>query len=109
MDERKRDSMVTYLRRRMQEVGIRPEDLASAIASDQIAQKEARYRNATGNTWSGKGEVPQWLRQAISAGQSLEHFQLSPKAARTIHSARAGVDWSDDPFAGTPLARSQRQ
>jgi DNA-binding protein H-NS len=109
MDERKRDSMVAYLRRRMQEVGISPEDLASAIASDQIAQKEARYRSATGNMWSGEGEMPQWLKQATSAGQSIEHFELSSRAARTIQSAPTGVDWRDDPFAGTPLARGQRQ
>ncbi|CAE6767353.1 hypothetical protein R70006_03781 [Paraburkholderia domus] len=109
MDERKRDSIVAYLRRRMQEVGIRPEDLASAIAGEQSKHTEARYRSATGDTWSGEGEMPQWLRQAISAGQSIEHFELSSKAARTVQSARAGVDWRDDPFAGTPLARGQRQ
>ncbi|MFM0031882.1 H-NS family nucleoid-associated regulatory protein [Paraburkholderia madseniana] len=109
MDERKRDSMIAYLRHQMDEFGIRPEDLASAIASEQTEQKEARYRSATGNTWNGEGEMPQWLRQATSAGQSIEHFELSSKAARTVQSVRAGVDWRDDPFAGTPLARGQRQ
>jgi DNA-binding protein H-NS len=109
MDERKRDSMIAYLRHRMDEFGIRPDDLAAAIASEQTEQKEARYRSATGNTWSGEGEMPQWLKQATSAGQSIEHFELSSKAARTVQSARAGVDWRDDPFAGTPLARCQRQ
>jgi DNA-binding protein H-NS len=109
MDERKRDSIVAYLRRRMQEVGIKPEDLASAILGDQSMQKEARYRSATGDTWSGEGEMPQWLKQATSAGQSVEHFELSSRAARTIQSAPTGVDWRDDPFAGTPLARGQRQ
>ncbi|ANB77329.1 histone family protein nucleoid-structuring protein H-NS [Paraburkholderia phytofirmans OLGA172] len=109
MDERKRDSMIAYLRHRMDEFGIRPDDLAAAIASEETEQKEARYRSATGNTWSGEGEMPQWLKQATSAGQSIEHFELSSKAARTVQSARAGVDWRDDPFAGTPLARGQRQ
>jgi DNA-binding protein H-NS len=106
MDERRRDSMVAYLRRRMQEVGIKPEDLASAIASDLVEQKEARYRSATGNTWSGEGEMPQWLKQAISAGQSLEHFQLSSNAAATP-TTRKRVDWQNDPFAGSPLARKE--
>ncbi|NPT58221.1 H-NS histone family protein [Paraburkholderia elongata] len=109
MDERKRDSMIAYLRHRMDEFGIRPEDLASAIASAQAEQKEARYRSATGNTWSGEGEMPQWLKQAISAGQSVEHFQLSAKARPPVQSGRAAVDWRDDPFAGSPLARGQRQ
>lgn len=109
MDERKRDSMVAYLRRRMQEVGIRPEDLASEIGGEQSKQIEARYRSAAGDTWNGEGEMPQWLKQATSAGQSVEHFELSSKTARTGQSGRAGVDWRDDPFAGTPLARGQRQ
>ncbi|MGF6596325.1 DNA-binding protein H-NS [Paraburkholderia sp. GAS448] len=109
MDERKRDSMIAYLRHRMDEFGIRPEDLASAIAREQSEQTTVRYRSATGNTWSGEGEMPQWLMQARSAGQSIEHFELSPKVAPTTRSPGAGVDWRDDPFAGTPLARGQRQ
>jgi DNA-binding protein H-NS len=106
MDERKRDSMVAYLRRRMQEVGIRPEDLASAIAGEQSKQTEARYRSATGETWSGEGEMPQWLKQAISAGQSIEHFELSSKAVPRRTSSET-VDWRNDPFAGSPLARKE--
>ncbi|MFP3559454.1 H-NS family nucleoid-associated regulatory protein [Paraburkholderia hospita] len=103
MDERKRDSMVAYLRRRMEEYGIKPEDLASILASDQPKLKDARYRNATGDVWSGEGEMPQWLKQAISAGQSLEHFESSSQAA--VPQTGKAVDWRNDPFAGSPLAR----
>lgn len=107
MDERKRDSIVAYLRRRMKEFGIKPDDLASAIARDQLAQKGARYRSATGDTWNGEGEMPQWLNQAISAGQAIEHFEVSSKQEPS--SKKSGkVDWRDDPFAGSPLARVQR-
>ena len=108
MDERKRDSMVAYLRRRMEEFGITPEDLASALASEQSMQAKARYRSATGQTWSGEGEMPQWLKQATSAGQSVEHFELSSKVAESRNN-RETVDWRNDPFAGSPLARGQRQ
>ncbi|MGF6931219.1 DNA-binding protein H-NS [Paraburkholderia sp. UCT70] len=45
-------------------------DLASALAQEQSEQTEVRYRSATGHTWNGEGEMPQWLKQAISAGQS---------------------------------------
>ncbi|CAG9269811.1 H-NS family nucleoid-associated regulatory protein [Paraburkholderia caribensis] len=102
MDERKRDSMVAYLRRRMSEVGIELDDLAAAIAEDQINQKAARYRSATGEIWSGDGEMPQWLKQAISAGQSMEHFAVERTAATM--EARPKIDWSQDPFAGSRLA-----
>jgi DNA-binding protein H-NS len=109
MDERKRDSMVAYLRRRMAEVGIELDDLAAAIAEDQLKQKTARYRSATGEAWSGDGEMPQWLKQAISAGQSMEHFAVertAPAASATIET-RTKVDWSQDPFAGSRLAAAQ--
>ncbi|MPW23487.1 H-NS histone family protein [Paraburkholderia sp. CNPSo 3157] len=103
MDERKRERMVAYLRRRMKEFGIEPDDLASAIAEDQLRQKEARYRSATGETWDGKGEIPLWLKKIMSAGQSLEHFAVN---GETNHAKGLlpRVDWQNDPFAGSPLA-----
>ncbi|MBP0590382.1 H-NS histone family protein [Paraburkholderia sp. LEh10] len=106
MDERKRDSMIAYLRRRMSEVGIELDDLAAAIAEDKIKEKDARYRSATGEIWSGEGEMPQWLKQAISAGQSTEHFAVK-RMAPSIIEAPATIDWSQDPFAGSRLAAVQ--
>ena len=107
MDERKRESIVAYLRRRMAEFGIDPDDLAESIARDQRRQGEARYRNAAGETWDGKNEVPQWLQQAISAGQSLEHFAVN-EVADQLPTKHSGVDWRNDPFAGTRLAADIR-
>jgi len=104
MDERKRDSMIAYLRHRMEEYGIEPDDVASAIAGDQVRQKPARYQNATGDAWTGDGEMPQWLKQAISAGQRLEHFEVASSSPMQ-DSQRKTIDWRDDPFAGSPLAR----
>ncbi|TDN58869.1 H-NS histone family protein [Paraburkholderia sp. BL10I2N1] len=104
MDERKRESMIAYLRHRMEEFGIEPDDLAAAIASEPVKQIPARYQNATGDTWTGDGEMPQWLKQAISAGQRLEHFEMS-SASPKADTVRKRIDWRDDPFAGSPLAR----
>ncbi|MEX3667010.1 H-NS histone family protein [Paraburkholderia phenoliruptrix] len=105
MDERKRDSMIAYLRHRMEEFGIKPEDLAAVLASEPAAQKNARYRSATGDSWDGQGEMPQWLKQAISAGQSIDHFELSAPPAPAPQ-PKKHVDWKNDPFAGSRLARS---
>ncbi len=107
VDERKRDSMVAYLRRRMAAFGIEPDDLAESIARDQRRQGETRYCNAAGETWDGKGEIPQWLQQATSAGQSLEHFAVNGVTGQ-LPSKPSGVDWRNDPFAGTHLARDVR-
>lgn len=108
MDERKRDSMIAYLRHRMEEFGIKPEDLAAVLASEPTTQKAQRYRSATGDSWDGQGEMPQWLKQAISAGQSIDHFELSA-APMPAPQPKKRVDWKNDPFAGSPLARSNNR
>src|ERR1700758_2068959 len=58
MDERKRDSMIAYLRHRMDAFGIRPEHLASALALEKSEHTVPRYRSATGDEWNGDGEMP---------------------------------------------------
>jgi DNA-binding protein H-NS len=100
--------MIAYLRHRMEEFGIKPEDLAAVLASEPLAQKAERYRSATGDSWDGQGEMPQWLRQAISAGQSIDHFALTAKPAAAPQ-PKKHVDWKNDPFAGSPLARSNNR
>ncbi|MPW18181.1 H-NS histone family protein [Paraburkholderia sp. CNPSo 3157] len=87
----------------MAEVGIEIDDVAKAIAEDQLRQESARYRSATGDTWSGDGEMPQWLCQALSAGQSLEHF-AADRAVQPSGVSSSQVDWRQDPFAGSRLA-----
>jgi DNA-binding protein H-NS len=106
MDERKRDSMIAYLRRRMAQVGIKVADLAVALAEERKREKSVRYRNAFGDTWDGKGAMPQWLVQATSAGQTLEHFSAK-RAPAPASSTQPAVDWRKDPFAGTRLATVQ--
>lgn len=103
MDERKRESIVAYLRRRMAEFSIEPEDVAASIAEDQRRQRAVKYRDAVGNSWDGEGAAPQWVVQATSAGQSLEHFAVNETRAQDA-AHRPSIDWSHDPFAGTRLA-----
>jgi len=108
MDERKRDSMIAYLRHRMDDFGISPDDLASFLATRPAGSDMGRYLSAGGDTWSGEGETPQWLKQAISAGQSIGHFEL-PWGAPAQPATHTDADWKDDPFAGSPLARSSHR
>lgn len=39
-----------------------------------------RYRDATGHTWDGTGDLPNWLQRAVNAGQSIEHFEVVPES-----------------------------
>lgn len=80
MDEMKRERIIAYLRHRMAEFGINPADLApeQAKSPQVMAPTVDRYRSANGDRWDGEGEMPEWLRRAISAGQSIDHFEVSP-------------------------------
>jgi DNA-binding protein H-NS len=38
--------------------------------------RAAKYRDEAGNTWVGRGPRPQWLRDALAAGKSLQDFAV---------------------------------
>lgn len=44
---------------RMAALGIEANNVAASIAADQVRMRTARYRDAIGNTWDGKGDSPQ--------------------------------------------------
>jgi DNA-binding protein H-NS len=35
-----------------------------------------KYRDEAGNTWGGRGPRPQWLREALNAGKTLQDFAV---------------------------------
>jgi len=35
-----------------------------------------KYRNDSGGTWGGLGKRPQWLRDALASGKTLEDFKV---------------------------------
>ena len=36
----------------------------------------AKYKDADGNSWTGRGIKPRWLRTALESGQSLEALKI---------------------------------
>jgi DNA-binding protein H-NS len=107
VDERKRDSIIAYLRGRMAEFGITERALAESLADAPVvtaptsftktngingAQKPKRpmpqmpslplhggspvFRNASGDTWDGLGDMPEWLKRAVHAGQDIEFYRV---------------------------------
>jgi DNA-binding protein H-NS len=71
--------------------------------------RSAKYSDGQGNSWSGVGKRPYWLRDALSAGRELEEFAAetsSPKATtakpktsrkrkpRVVYRDQAGHTWS---------------
>jgi DNA-binding protein H-NS len=45
----------------------------------------AKYRDKSGNTWSGRGAVPRWMRDAIKDGARRDDFLIgkAPKAKKS--------------------------
>ena len=35
-----------------------------------------RYRDALGQTWDGRGEIPMWLQRAVNSALSVGHFAV---------------------------------
>ena len=104
MDERKRDSIIAYLRSRMAEFGISETALAEALAEEPVSiipppmtngsshlakralpsmpqiPRDANgnapvFRSANGDTWDGLGDMPEWLKRAVHAGQDIEFYR----------------------------------
>lgn len=49
--------------------------VAKATRAKFVAEaKKAKYADGNGNTWSGFGPKPKWLRDGIEAGRTLESF-----------------------------------
>ena len=55
--------------------GSKPQAGAKSVTST------AKYSDGKGNTWGGRGPRPAWLRNAITAGRSLESFQSTAAGA----------------------------
>ena len=38
-----------------------------------------KYRDQDGNTWTGRGSQPRWLRAALTTGKKVEDFLIRPR------------------------------
>lgn len=76
-DERER--AIGQVHALMAEFGLTAADIGKRAAKkggtgNKVA---AKYRNkATGDTWSGRGLQPRWLKAALSAGKKLSDFAV---------------------------------
>ncbi len=52
----------------------KPKKAASVPKGTKVA---AKYKDDSGNAWSGRGSQPKWLRAAIEGGKKLEDFAVA--------------------------------
>ena len=55
----------------------RPEDKTRRTHSTAGIKLPAKYSDASGNVWTGRGVKPLWLRDAIEKGAMLESFVVT--------------------------------
>lgn len=77
-----RADAVTKVRALMAEHGLTLADLSARAPARKAKGKAtgkvaAKYRNAaTGESWSGRGLRPNWLKAALASGKKLEDFAV---------------------------------
>ncbi|MNT40625.1 H-NS histone family protein [compost metagenome] len=79
-----RAEAIRWIQAQMADYGLTMEELAAAGCFDPPAPppppppiaRPVCYRNAEGLTWDGQGEMPDWLRRAVNAGQRVEFFRI---------------------------------
>lgn len=78
-----RSAALNTIRQLMADHGLTAADLAGRSASPGAARGPraggkvaAKYRDAVGNTWSGRGLQPKWLKAALAGGKQLSDFAV---------------------------------
>ncbi len=83
--KRERGAAIEKVRTLMAEYGLTVSDLGSKTSGGKPARKTktggtkvaAKYRNtSTGESWSGRGLQPRWLKAALVSGRNLADFAL---------------------------------
>lgn len=89
------DGVVTRIREAISHYGLTAADLGLSGGAPRAARKAAakkrsgarrarsarsaapvKYRDEAGHTWVGIGKRPQWVRDALAAGKSLDEFKV---------------------------------
>ncbi len=76
-----RAEAIAKVRALMLEYGLTAADLSAKSAPKGSARSggkvAVKYRNsATGDTWSGRGLRPNWLKAALAAGRKIDEFAV---------------------------------
>lgn len=73
-----RKEVILGIKAQMATAGITLADLGCTPGKSPAkgAKRPVKYVDGKGNTWTGIGQRPRWLRAAIQAGASLDDFKV---------------------------------
>ena len=83
MQRQERTDAIAQVRTLMTQYGLSLADLAAKATGPKVSgpraggKVAAKYRNlATGDSWSGRGLQPRWLKAALASGRKLSEFEV---------------------------------
>lgn len=72
-----RNEAIGKIKSLMADYGLTIADLSTKTPKAKAATVAAKYLNkATGETWSGRGLQPKWLKAAMAGGAKIEDFKI---------------------------------
>lgn len=87
MRQQETQQAIDEIKAKMKAYGLTPQDLGfggagtrtrrTAKSRTNTADAAVKYRGPNGEAWSGgRGRKPQWVRDALASGKSLEEFRI---------------------------------
>jgi DNA-binding protein H-NS len=76
--------VIDRVRAEISHYGLTAEQLFGAARKAGAAKSSgiAKYSDGQGRTWSGKGKRPNWVREAMAAGRSLDELRVAGGASQ---------------------------
>jgi DNA-binding protein H-NS len=75
--EEAKTSVLAEIEGRVKSLGLRLKDILPSHKPGTKAPVRVKYRSPAGETWSGRGRVPTWLRTLEAAGHTREEFLVT--------------------------------
>lgn len=75
-------SVIAEINQKIAAYGLTPGDLkfkteGTRVDAPKVTKKAVvKYRDGSGNTWSGRGLKPKWLTSALAGGAQLSEFEV---------------------------------
>lgn len=66
-------AVIAQIKQIISDHGLKIED----IEGKKLGKVAVKYRDAAGNTWTGRGQKPVWLRNVIAAGVPLDALRVN--------------------------------
>jgi DNA-binding protein H-NS len=97
--------IVAKIKEAISTYGLTHADLFGRMPAGKRATAQAagaKYSDGKGGEWVGRGPRPQWLRDALAAGRSLDEFAVAGR--KGVRASQANGDLSSDGKRGRKKA-----